>query len=144
MVADNFSRKQYVLELLSEVWSQGNLDRIEFLIASEYTIFHDPGDPWNGRVLTVQQYVDRVAKSRAPFPDQRFTVVDLLEDGEKVAVTWHWVGTHLAEIAGFAPSGRKLAMSGATVYSFNGERICGHWQISDRLSIFQQLHGGSA
>lgn len=144
MVSDKFSRKQYVLELLREVWSEGNLNRIESLIASEYTIHHDPGDPWHGRALTVQEYVDRVVKSRGPFPDQKFDVVDLLEDGEKVAVTWHWSGTHLGEIAGFPPTGRKLVMSGATVYSFSGRRISGHWQISDRLSIFQQLHGGSA
>ena len=144
MVSDTFSRKQCVLELLKEVWGEGNLNRIEALIAATYTIHHDPGDPWHGRVLTVQEYADRVIKSRAPFPDQKFEVVEVMEDGEKVAVTWHWAGTHLGEIAGFAPSGRKLVMSGATVYHFEGKLLAGHWQITDRLSIFQQLHGGSA
>ena len=144
MVFETFSRKQRVLELLQVVWSEGNLSRVEALIAPEYTIHHDPGDPWHGRVLTVQGYVDRVIKLRAPFPDQKFDVVEIMEDGEKVAVTWHWAGTHLGEIAGFAPTGRKLVMSGATVYYFNGELLAGHWQITDRLSIFQQLHGRSA
>jgi hypothetical protein len=30
-------------------------------------------------------------------------------------------------------------MSGATVYYFEGERLSGHWQIVDRLGVFQQL-----
>ena len=143
-MSDTSFRKQRVLELLREVWGEGNLNRIEALIAATYTIHHDPGDPWHGRVLTIKEYVDRVIQSRAPFPDQKFDVVEVMEDGEKVAVTWHWTGTHLAEIAGFAPTGRKLVMSGATVYHFNGGLLAGHWQITNRLSIFQQLHGGSA
>ena len=143
-MSETFSRKQRVVELLEEVWGEGNLNRIEALIAASYTIHHDPGDPWHGRALTVQEYVDRVIKSRAPFPDQKFSIVELIEDGERVAVTWHWAGTHLGEISGFAPSGRKLTMSGATIYYFDAELIVGHWQITDRLSIFQQLHGRSA
>lgn len=141
---ETMSRKQRVLQLLRDVWGEGSLDGIESLIAATYTIHHDPGDPWHGKVLTVPEYADRVVKSRAPFPDQKFDVVELMEDGEKVAVTWHWAGTHLGEIAGFAPTGRKLAMSGATIYYFNGPLLAGHWQITDRLSIFQQLHGKSA
>jgi len=30
-------------------------------------------------------------------------------------------------------------MSGATVFSFDGAQATGHWQVSDRLSVFQQL-----
>ncbi|PLY01441.1 MAG: hypothetical protein C0622_07340 [Desulfuromonas sp.] len=35
-------------------------------------------------------------------------------------------------------------VEGATVYYFAGDRITGHWQIADRLSIFQQLRQASA
>jgi len=31
-------------------------------------------------------------------------------------------------------------MSGATAYSFDAQdRLTGHWQIADRLGVFQQL-----
>jgi predicted ester cyclase len=31
-------------------------------------------------------------------------------------------------------------MTGATVYSFDSDdRITGHWQVIDRLGVFQQL-----
>jgi hypothetical protein len=34
-------------------------------------------------------------------------------------------------------------MSGATVYDFDpANRICGHWQVADRLGIYRQLQEG--
>jgi predicted ester cyclase len=34
-------------------------------------------------------------------------------------------------------------MSGATVYDFDeNDRICGHWQVTDRFGVCRQLRGG--
>lgn len=30
-------------------------------------------------------------------------------------------------------------MTGMTICMFDGTRLSGHWQIADRLSVFQQL-----
>ncbi|MFZ1105849.1 MAG: ester cyclase [Hyphomicrobiaceae bacterium] len=41
--------------------------------------------------------------------------------------------------------GKPMTMSGATVYYFDDRgRIIGHWQIVDRLGIYQQLHNARA
>ena len=63
----------------------------------------------------------------------------MIEDGHKVAITWHWEATHLGDIPGFPATKKTVRMSGATVYYFDGARISGHWQITDRLGVFQQL-----
>ena len=43
-------------------------------------------------------------------------------------------------MAGFPPTGRVLRMSGITIYYFDGGgRLTGHWQMVDRLGVFQQL-----
>lgn len=139
-----YDRKAQVVRVLDEVWSRGELGEIEDVIAPAYTIHHDPGDPWEGRTLDINGYRDRVLKSRAPFPDQKFEILDLMEDLGKVCVSWLWTGSHLGEIAGFPPTGRRLTMSGATVYFFKENFINGHWQITDRLGIFQQLTGRDA
>jgi len=91
-------------------------------------------------VLDQEGYRERLRLSRAPFPDQRFEILELFGDGSAVVMTWTWKGTHRGELAGFPPSGKIVEMSGATVYYFDeNERICGHWQIADRLGVFQQL-----
>lgn len=133
------TRKDIVTRLLGEVWSEGNASGASKLVADTYTIHHDPGDPWEGRVLDFDGFIDRVEKSRAPFPDQRFDIQTMHEDGESVVVTWLWSGTHLGEIPGFPASGKVIRMSGATVYHFSDDRVSGHWQVTDRLGVYRQL-----
>ncbi len=124
---------------IEKVWNEGDAEAAGQFLAPAYTIHHDPGDPWEGRTLDIEGFKDRVRRSRAPVPDQRFELLDVFEGGDRIAITWLWTGTHRGKIAGFPPSGRILQMSGATVYHFDGDRISGHWQVADRLGIFRQL-----
>lgn len=121
------------------VWNRGEYDKISEFLAPSYEIRHDPGDPWDGKTLTPDGFRERISVSRAPFPDQRFKVVDMLDGGDRVAVFWTWSGTHKGDLPGFPASGKSIAMSGATIYYFDGGRLCGHWQVADRLGVMQQL-----
>lgn len=133
------SHKELLSRFIEDVWNGGAIDAVDRYLGEGYTIHHDPGDPWHGRFLTLAQFKDRVRVARAPFPDQRFDLHQLFEDGGAVVATWHWSGTHTGELNGFPPSGKQIKMSGATVYYFEAERITGHWQTIDRLGGFQQL-----
>lgn len=137
-------RTDTVRRFIQRVWNEGDAEAARDFIATAYTVFHDPGDPWEGMTLDREGFIDRVRLSRRPVPDQRFSLQDVLEGEDRVAVTWLWQGTHRGEIVGFPPSGRVLHMSGATVYRFDSDRIAGHWQIADRLGIYQQLQQAAA
>jgi steroid delta-isomerase-like uncharacterized protein len=132
-------RKTLLAQFIDEVWSAGDIDACDRYLGDSYSIHHDPGDPWHHKQLSRAEFKERVRLSRAPFPDQRFELQEVLADGNAVAATWLWSGTHAGDFPGFPASGKQLKMSGATVYYFDGDRIVGHWQISDRLSVFQQL-----
>ena len=125
---------------MQEVWSDGDVERCDAYIADTYTIHHDPGDPWDGQSLDIAGFKTRVRLSRAPFPDQQFHILEMLSDESKVMVTWSWMATHVGDLPNFPATGRSMSMSGATVYYFNGtDKIAGHWQVTDRLGIYQQL-----
>ena len=125
---------------MQEVWSNGDVERCDTYLADAYTIHHDPGDPWDGQSLDIAGFKTRVRQSRAPFPDQRFHVLEMLSDDRKVMVTWNWTATHRGDLPNFPATGSPMSMSGATVYYFDDvDKITGHWQISDRLGIYQQL-----
>lgn len=126
-------------DFIKRVWNEGSIEAIPEFVSDTYTVFHDPGDPWEGRVLDVSGFQNRVSVSRAPVPDQCFEIQECYENEGTVCITWIWSGTHQGEIAGIPASGRKLRMTGATVYHFINEKICGHWQIADRMSVYQQL-----
>ena len=138
-MSNNDRMKQLLTEFIHEVWSQGNIDCSDKYLAPRYTIHHDPGDPWDKQELDLEGFKDRVRRSRAPFPDQRFEIQELFADGNAVVVTWLWTATHQGDLPGFPATGRPIKMSGATVYYFEADRITGHWQITDRLGVFQQL-----
>lgn len=131
--------KEIVTRFIQEVWSGGNLDAVDTWLAPSYTIHHDPGDPWDGRTLDIAGFKERVIQSRAPFPDQRFTINELLADPDRVLATWSWTGTHKGDIPGFPATGKTISMSGMTIYYFDHGRLSGHWQMTDRLGVYQQL-----
>lgn len=132
-------RKARLTEFLDRIWSGGEYDAIPDFIAPQYVIRNDPGDPWHGQTLDHAGFRHRIETSRAPFPDQAFTPVSILADGDEVAVSWHWKGTHLGDVSGFTASGKVIKMTGLTVYGFEGLRLNGHWQVCDRLGVFMQL-----
>jgi steroid delta-isomerase-like uncharacterized protein len=136
-------KKDILIEFVRKVWDEGDVDAASDFIAPAYTIYHDPGDPWEGMTLDLEGFKDRVKQSRSPVPDQHFTLLEMFEREGSVAITWLWQGTHLGDIAGFSASGKQIRMSGATVYYFDGDRIAGHWQIADRLSVLRQLQQAS-
>ena len=133
-------RKQRLGGFIRQVWDEGDAEAADGYLAATYTIHHDPGDPWEGRMLDLDGFKDRVRRSRAPFADQRFNIQGMFADGGSVVMTWLWAATHGGDLPGFPATGRAIRMSGATVYAFDGdERLTGHWQVSDRLGVFQQL-----
>ncbi|HEY2051745.1 MAG TPA: ester cyclase [Caulobacteraceae bacterium] len=144
-MADGRDRKDRLAQFIHEVWNCGLEDAVERYLAASYTVHHDPGDPWEGRVLDIEGYKARLRASRAPFPNQAFAIQRLCADADAVVMTWLWEGTHLGDLPGFPPTGKVIRMSGATAYLFDAaDRLTGHWQIVDRLGVYQQLQRNSA
>jgi len=131
--------KWFVADYLHHVWNEGDIDACDRFLKPTYTIHHDPGDPWEGKTLTLAEFKERVRVSRAPFPDQAFDVEMILEDPNRVAVAWTWKGTFLADLPPYKATGKPVTTSGVTIYYMEGSRIAGHWQVVDRLALVQQL-----
>ncbi len=139
------ARKKILGRFIEDVWNKGDLESASAYVAAAYRIGHDPGDPWDGRTLDLTQFRERLELARAPFPDQRFETVEMIAEDDRVVMTWLWSGTHTGAVAGYPPTGRRITMSGATVYRFDAEnRLTGHWQIKDALGVFQQLSRAAA
>ena len=124
---------------IDDVWNEGRVDAVERYVAAQYTIHHDPGDRWHQQTLDLAGFRTRLVESRAPFPDQRFSLRDVIACEDRVALTWTWQATHRGDIPGFAATNQLVRMSGATVYHVDADKLTGHWQIADRLGVFMQL-----
>ena len=131
--------RETVVRLIEEVWTKGNLEIADEIIASEYTIRHDPGDQWEGKTIDLPTFKERVKMSRHILPDQKFYIEDLVCEVEKVAVSWRFTGTQKADLPELPATNKQVNISGLTIYYFANGKIIGHWQVFDKLSLIKQL-----
>ena len=101
--------KALVRRWLDEVFTQGDLRRVDELFASNY-ILHDSNVPQevNGRE-GIKRYVTTY---RDAYPDACFTVEDQLAEGDMVVTRWTAGGTHQEEFLGIPPTGSWLTSTG--------------------------------
>ncbi|MBB2195992.1 SnoaL-like domain-containing protein [Gluconacetobacter sp. 1c LMG 22058] len=95
-----YQRKLRLAAFIHHVWDEGKVDASDDYVAEACTIRHDPGDPWDGKTLDRAGFKDRVQKSRAAFPDQKFDIPELFADGQNIVMTWLWSGTHMGDLLG--------------------------------------------
>lgn len=133
------SNETIIRNFFDRVWNTGDATDIAAFIAPAYVIHNDPGDPWEGQTLTREQFGERMATSRAPFPDLSFAINAVIDGGDCVVVSWVMSGTHRAALGDFPATGRSIRVDGMTIYYLADGLLTGHWQVVDRLAVLRQL-----
>jgi steroid delta-isomerase-like uncharacterized protein len=128
--------KTNVRRLFEEVWNKGNVQVIDELIAPTYT-HHDTSTPDVGRGPEAEK--KRVSLYRNAFPDIRFTIEDLLAEGETVVARWSCRGTHKGEFNGISPTNKQFNITGVSIARFTNGKMFEGYVNSDALSLMQQL-----
>jgi hypothetical protein len=45
-----------IRSFMDRVWTAGEVDAVDEYLADAYTIYSDPGDPWEGQTLDAQAF----------------------------------------------------------------------------------------
>jgi predicted ester cyclase len=127
--------KKIIKRFLEEPW-KGNWDVIDEYAAPGY-IGHDPSQPGpirgiDGIKANLQQYIDS-------FSGAHITVDEQIAEGDIVATRWTARGTHTGEIAGIAPTGREVTVSGINISKLEGGKIIEEWSNWDTFGMMVQL-----
>ena len=75
----------------------------------------------------------------AGFPDISATVVEQLQDGNKVVNRVVWEGTHTGTFHGIAWTGRSFRSEGITIDTVVDGKIAERREYSDMFGMMQQL-----
>jgi predicted ester cyclase len=75
----------------------------------------------------------------AAFPDLSLAIEDIVSERDKVAVRWTARGTHEASLAGIAPTGKRVALTGIDIMRISGGTIVEHWTEMDSLGLLVRL-----
>lgn len=72
-------------------------------------------------------------------PDANIAPLDLVADGDSVALRFVLTGTHEGELFGFAGTGRSLRVEGITVVHFADGLVVERWNRLDDAALLAQL-----
>ena len=73
------------------------------------------------------------------FPDQRYTVEDLIAEGDKVVSRFTARATHQGEFMGVPATGKVVTYTGIYITRFAGGKRVEDWFCGDMLGLFQQF-----
>ena len=110
---------------VGEVWSEGNLDVADEILAADVVWHNTPFD-------NAEAFKQQVGAFRSGFPDLQLVTEDLVAEEDKVVVRLTAQGTH-------ASTGKQATWTGICILRIAGGKIVEAWADEDRLGRFQQL-----
>jgi predicted ester cyclase len=75
----------------------------------------------------------------AAFPDVHITVHDMVQEPGKIAVRAEISGTHLGELFGIAPTGKKVSFRLHEFHTLANGLVTTTWHMEDWFGLFLQL-----
>lgn len=131
--------KSILQAFMQHIWNEGDFSLLDTYVSEQYTVRNDPGDAWNGQTLDRQTFQTRVMYSRNAFPNLKFDIQEMVAEDNRVVASWIMSGTHLGDLSNLPATGKSFAISGMTIYYFDGDQVCGHTQAYDRLGFIGQM-----
>ncbi len=119
------------VETLFQTFNTGDLGRLDDLIAADYVGPQGDKGPDGFRKV--------IAGLRAAFPDIHYTVDDVVAEGDRVAIRWHWTGTHRAPFRVIPATGKSVTNAGLAIFRLAGGKVVAAALETDRLGFLEQI-----
>lgn len=131
--------KGIVQRIFKEFWLDGRTSALDQLLAPDITNHELSKDAVTGRAAYKEWATDFRQVTTTGFPDRELVVDALVAEGDLVAKRWTFRGTHTGEYMGVPASGKRIVMSGITIYRIVGSQVRETWWSYDALGMMQQL-----
>ena len=126
--------KDLVERYIDAVWNRGDADALEALTEPGY-LYRLGGQPARDR----SAMAEFIAMVHRAFPDWRVAIVDVIADEEGAAVRWEGEVTHGGPFQGIAATGRRVKVSGISLYRVSKGRIEAEWEQMDTIGMLAQM-----
>lgn len=124
--------RQYVAS-----WNANDLALLETLVAPD-VIDHGA---YEGQPSGFVGYVDFYRVWHAGFPGFHCTLLDLIAEGDRVAMRWRFDGVHGGEWSGIAATGRRVRFHANSIVRIANGKIQEEWISWDEHQLLEQVHG---
>jgi steroid delta-isomerase-like uncharacterized protein len=115
-----------------EVLDQGRLEKYAESHAANF-VAHG-----RDRVYSLEEDMAAAREERKALPDMRMTVKEMVAERDLVVVYWVASGTNTGNGMGFPATGKKITISGMTMFRCAAGKLVEEWSAWDMLSVMQQ------
>jgi steroid delta-isomerase-like uncharacterized protein len=125
--------KALVRDFIERVFERGEMTAVDELVADDFVPHTYPGTTDREGL---KRAMERVAQGLA---DARFTIEDVIAEGDLVAVRLTSGATQVGQFMGMPASGKRYEIEEIHVFRVRGGRITEHWHQFDQLGMMRQL-----
>ena len=125
-----------VVRRFYEGWNAGAID-FESLVDDDIVNHQPEVEPERGR----RPFAEAVSRVMAAVPDSKWEILDLLADGDRVAVRTMWSGTYRGDqFRGVrTPTPGAFSHEHIHIYRLVDGKLAEHWVVRDDLTMLRQL-----
>jgi steroid delta-isomerase-like uncharacterized protein len=127
--------KQLVRQFF-EALDRQDTERMDQLVSSANYSLHFCGMPpldWNANKK------EFLAPFNKAFPDLTHDIVDLVAEGDKVAVSVNVTGTYKGEFQGIPATGKQVSFTAMDILTIVDGKITEEWATADIMGLMQQI-----
>lgn len=127
--------KEIYRHVLNELYNRANLEVIDEHLSPDF-VYHVSMPGISPDREGAKQFVRGITSA---FSDIRYTVEDLVAEGDKVVARWSSRGVHTGELIGVPATGKEVTTTGISMARIVDGKIKELWSEFDALGMLQQL-----
>ena len=125
--------REVVRQFIERVFERGEVGAVDELVADDFVPHTYPGTTDRDGL---KRAMERVSQG---LEDAKFTVDDMIAEGDRVAVRLTSGATQVGEFMGMPPSGKRYEIEEIHIFRLSDGRISEHWHQFDQLGMMRQL-----
>ena len=125
--------KALVRRFIESVFESGDIAAVDELVAKDFVPHTYPGTTDREGL---KRAMERVSQGLA---DARFTIHDVIAEGDRVAVRLTSGATQVGEFMGMPASHKRYEIEEIHIFRVRDGRITEHWHQFDQLGMMRQL-----
>jgi predicted ester cyclase len=126
-----------MLNTFKDAFNSGNLSALDTICAPNMVDHSTAATP--GQPNDLEGFKKRVNGHRVGIPDLRFSIMNVIIEGDFMAFQWEMSGTNTGPYMGRPPSGNPIRIVGMNMERLENGKIVEHWSYPDKLAALQQI-----
>jgi steroid delta-isomerase-like uncharacterized protein len=125
--------KTLVRNYIERVWDQHDYAAIDENMRTDYIQHARTVLPGRDGVRAFFKMIE------SAFSDVKYTIEDMIAEGDKVAWRWTIQGRHTGPFQGLTPTGRDFTLSGMSILRLEDGKFAENWVEQDIVGLLGQL-----